>query len=93
MSTDARVRYLTAHARDLQRRKLSRRSLGAQASRLHCESVMALAINRRDRSGKQDLMIVKGNPAVNIGEIEKVEVVFKDGVGSDSEKLIRSGQG
>lgn len=44
--------------------------------------------------GKQaDLMIVKGNPAVNIGEIEKVEIVFKDGVGYDSEKLIQSVQG
>lgn len=44
--------------------------------------------------GKQaDLMIVKGNPAVNIGDIEKVEIVFKDGVGYDSEKLIQSVQG
>jgi imidazolonepropionase-like amidohydrolase len=44
--------------------------------------------------GKQaDLMIVKGNPAANIGDIEKVEIVFKDGVGYDSEKLIQSVQG
>jgi imidazolonepropionase-like amidohydrolase len=44
--------------------------------------------------GKQaDLMIVKGNPAANIAEIEKVEIVFKDGVGYDSEKLIQSVQG
>ena len=44
--------------------------------------------------GKQaDLMIVKGNPAVNIADIEKVELVFKDGVGYDSEKLIQSVQG
>ncbi len=44
--------------------------------------------------GKQaDLMIVKGNPAVNISDIEKVEIVFKDGVGYDSEKLIQSVQG
>jgi imidazolonepropionase-like amidohydrolase len=44
--------------------------------------------------GKQaDLMIVKGNPAVNISEIEKVEIVFKDGVGYDTEKLIQSVQG
>ena len=44
--------------------------------------------------GKQaDLMVVKGNPAVNISEIEKVEIVFKDGVGYDSEKLIQSVQG
>ena len=44
--------------------------------------------------GKQaDLMIVKGNPATNISDIEKVELVFKDGVGYDSEKLIQSVQG
>jgi len=44
--------------------------------------------------GKQaDLMIVRGNPATNISEIEKVEIVFKDGVGYDSEKLIQSVQG
>jgi len=44
--------------------------------------------------GKQaDLMIVKGNPAANIADIEKVEIVFKDGVGYDSEKLIQSVQG
>jgi imidazolonepropionase-like amidohydrolase len=44
--------------------------------------------------GKQaDLMIVKGNPAANISDIENVEIVFKDGVGYDSEKLIQSVQG
>ena len=44
--------------------------------------------------GKQaDLLVVKGNPAANISDIEKVEIVFKDGVGYDSEKLIQSVQG
>lgn len=44
--------------------------------------------------GKQaDLMVVKGNPATNISDIEKVEIVFKDGVGYDSQKLIDSVQG
>jgi imidazolonepropionase-like amidohydrolase len=44
--------------------------------------------------GKQaDLMVVKGNPAANIADIEKVEIVFKDGTGYDSEKLIQSVQG
>jgi len=43
--------------------------------------------------GKQaDLMVVKGNPTANINDIEKVEIVFKDGVGYDSEKLIQSVQ-
>ena len=40
-----------------------------------------------------DLMIVKGNPATNIFDLENVEIVFKDGVGYDSEKLIQSVQG
>lgn len=40
-----------------------------------------------------DLMIVKGNPAANIFDIENVEIVFKNGVGYDSEKLIQSVQG
>lgn len=44
--------------------------------------------------GKQaDLMIVKGNPAADINDIENVEIVFKDGVGYDTEKLIQSVQG
>jgi imidazolonepropionase-like amidohydrolase len=37
-----------------------------------------------------DLMVVKGNPAANISDIEHVEIVFKDGVGYDTEKLIQS---
>ena len=40
-----------------------------------------------------DLMIVKGNPAARIGDIQNVEIVFKDGVGWDTEKLIQSVQG
>jgi imidazolonepropionase-like amidohydrolase len=40
-----------------------------------------------------DLMIVKGDPSKNIFDIENVEIVFKDGVGYDSEKLIQSVQG
>ena len=44
--------------------------------------------------GKQaDLMIVKGNPAAKISDIENIEIVFKDGIGYDSEKLIQSVQG
>ncbi|CAN5321613.1 hypothetical protein BH10ACI2_BH10ACI2_17260 [soil metagenome] len=45
-------------------------------------------------AGKQaDLMVIKGNPAANINDIEKVEIVFKDGIGWDTEKLIQSVQG
>ena len=44
--------------------------------------------------GKQaDIVIVNGDPTVNIQDIEKVEIVFKDGVGYDSQKLIESVKG
>jgi hypothetical protein len=40
-----------------------------------------------------DLFIVQGNPAKDIADIEKVAVVFKDGVGYDSRKLLESVRG
>jgi len=40
-----------------------------------------------------DLIIVKGNPAANIADIENVIVVFKDGVGYESRKLLDSVKG
>ena len=44
--------------------------------------------------GKQaDLIVVRGNPDRDIKDIEKVETVFKDGVGYDPEKLIASAKG
>jgi imidazolonepropionase-like amidohydrolase len=45
-------------------------------------------------AGKQaDLVLIKGNPASRIEDIENVETVFKDGVGYDSLKLIDSVRG
>jgi hypothetical protein len=45
-------------------------------------------------AGKQaDIVIVKGDPSAKIDDIENVEVVFKDGVGWDSKKLIDSVKG
>lgn len=44
--------------------------------------------------GKQaDLVVVTGNPAVNIADIRNVETVFKQGIGFDPAKLIESVQG
>jgi hypothetical protein len=40
-----------------------------------------------------DLFVVKGNPAANINDVENVIVVFKDGVGYDSAKLLQSVKG
>lgn len=45
-------------------------------------------------AGKQaDLVVIKGDPSKNIEDIEKVQTVFKDGVGYDSGKLIESVRG
>jgi imidazolonepropionase-like amidohydrolase len=44
--------------------------------------------------GKQaDLVVVGGNPAVNIADIRTVETVFKAGIGFDPQKLIESVKG
>ena len=44
--------------------------------------------------GKQaDLVVIRGDPSSNIADIEKVEIVFKDGVGYDSAKLVESVRG
>ena len=44
--------------------------------------------------GKQaDLLVIHGDPSSNINDIERVEVVFKDGVGYDSAKFIESVRG
>ena len=45
-------------------------------------------------AGKQaDLVVIKRDPSQEIEDIEKVEIVFKDGVGYDSAKLIDSVRG
>ena len=44
--------------------------------------------------GKQaDIVVIKGNPAAQIKDIENVEIVFKDGIGYDSAKLIEATKG
>jgi len=44
--------------------------------------------------GKQaDLVVIKGDPSRRIDDIENVEIVFKDGKGYDSQKLIDSVRG
>jgi len=40
-----------------------------------------------------DMVVIAGNPAQNIDDIENVQLVFKDGVGFDPVKLTRSVQG
>ncbi|MGA8938029.1 MAG: amidohydrolase family protein [Acidobacteriaceae bacterium] len=40
-----------------------------------------------------DLVVVDGDPSQHIDDIEKTEIVFKDGVGYDSQKLLESVKG
>jgi hypothetical protein len=40
-----------------------------------------------------DLVVVKGDPSKRIEDIENVEIVFKDGLGFDSAKLLESVKG
>lgn len=59
----------------------------------------AIYLGENDRIGSiatgmaADLVIIAGNPAQDIDDIEKVERVFKDGVGFDPVKLTQSVQG
>jgi imidazolonepropionase-like amidohydrolase len=46
------------------------------------------------KAGKRaDLVVINGDPSQKIADIENVELVFKDGLGYDSRKLIDSVQG
>jgi len=59
----------------------------------------AIYLGRQDQIGSivagknADLALIKGNPATRISDIENVEIVFKDGVGYDSQKLLDSVKG
>jgi len=59
----------------------------------------ATYLGRADRVGsiavgkQADLVVVDGNPVAQIGDIRKVTLVFKEGVGYDSAKLIASVKG
>jgi imidazolonepropionase-like amidohydrolase len=59
----------------------------------------ATYMGREDRIGSiavgknADLVVIKGDPSKQISEVENIEVVFKDGVGYDSQKLLASVRG
>ncbi len=45
-------------------------------------------------AGKQaDLVVIAGDPSSAISDIEKVQIVFREGVGYDPQKLIESVRG
>jgi imidazolonepropionase-like amidohydrolase len=44
--------------------------------------------------GKQaDLVVIDGNPAMQINDVKKINLVFKDGLGYDPAKLLESIRG
>jgi len=59
----------------------------------------AAFLGRQDQIGSlavgknADLVVVKGDPATRISDIENVEIVFKDGVGYDTKRLLDSVKG
>ena len=59
----------------------------------------AIFLGRQDQIGSiaagknADLVVMKGDPASRITDIENVEIVFKDGVGYDTKKLLDSVKG
>jgi imidazolonepropionase-like amidohydrolase len=59
----------------------------------------AMYLGRQEQIGSiavgknADLVVVKGDPANHISDIENVEIVFEDGVGYDSQKLLDSVKG
>jgi imidazolonepropionase-like amidohydrolase len=59
----------------------------------------AVFLGRQDQIGSiapgknADLVVVKGDPALRIADLENVEIVFKDGVGYDPRKLLDSVRG
>jgi imidazolonepropionase-like amidohydrolase len=59
----------------------------------------AIFLGRQDQIGSiavgknADLVVLNGDPATRIADIENVEIVFKDGVGYDTKKLLDSVKG
>jgi imidazolonepropionase-like amidohydrolase len=40
-----------------------------------------------------DLVVIRGDPSKQVSDIENVEMVFKDGIGYDPQKLLNSVRG
>jgi hypothetical protein len=52
------------------------------------DSIGSIAVGKN-----ADLVVVNGDPSRKISDMEKTEIVFKDGVGYDSQKLLESAKG
>jgi imidazolonepropionase-like amidohydrolase len=76
-----------------------------QAGFTPVEAIKIATLNGATYLGKQDqigsvavgknadLVVVKGDPAKRISDVENVEIVFKDGVGYDPQRLLESVKG
>jgi imidazolonepropionase-like amidohydrolase len=59
----------------------------------------AIYLGKQDQIGSiaagknADLVVTKGDPSTKVSDVENVEIVFKDGVGYDSQKLLDSVKG
>jgi imidazolonepropionase-like amidohydrolase len=56
-------------------------------------------LGRQDQIGSiaigknADLVVIRGDPSAHISDIENVEIVFKDGVGYDTQRLLEAANG
>ena len=69
------------------------------------EAIQIATLNGATYMGKQneigsiapgknaDLVVIKGDPSRQISDVENVEIVFKDGIGYDTRKLLDSVRG
>jgi imidazolonepropionase-like amidohydrolase len=61
--------------------------------KLIVENLESLGLPEFGKAANADLVVIKGDPSKQISEVENVEIVFKDGVGYDSQKLLDSVKG
>ena len=61
-----------------------------QCSELEGRCGLVLSLGSLTPGKRADIVIVRGDPSTSISDAENVEIVFKDGVGYDSNKLIES---
>jgi len=71
-------------ARAVSRRRV-RRTVRARADRRHPGTGGANYVH--------DLVVIRGDPSAHISDIENVEIVFKDGVGYDTQRLLEAANG
>lgn len=54
---------------------------------------MEIRIGSVEKGKRADLVVIEGDPAARIADVEKVRIVFRNGMGFDSAKLLESVRG